>query len=132
MRRLIALLGGVLVLSLAPARPLRAWSEDAEPDPAQKDRDEEQEQPEKEKGKKKKSKGPRLEMRTHPSFRVGKWLRTDFRVKFLQDFRSFDPEFFGDEGDTTNLKKMRVGVEGYITKSFEYEVEREIRNEVSD
>lgn len=31
-----------------------------------------------------------------------------------------------------NLRKFRVGIQGYVTKSFEYEVEREIRNEVAD
>ena len=75
--------------------------------------------------------GLRFEMKTHPSIRAGSWLRVDFSVRFQQDFRSFDPEFSGDEGETSNLRKFRVGVSGYVTKSFEYTVEREIRNEIA-
>jgi phosphate-selective porin OprO/OprP len=74
----------------------------------------------------------RFEMKTHPSLRIGKWLRTDFRVKFQHDFRSFDPEVSGDEGETSNLRKFRIGIEGYVTKNFEYQIEREIRNEIAD
>jgi phosphate-selective porin OprO/OprP len=74
----------------------------------------------------------RFEFKKHPSVRMGKWFRADFRLKFQHDFRSFDPEVEGDEGETTNLRKFRVGVEGYVTKDLEYSVEREIRNEVAD
>jgi phosphate-selective porin len=73
----------------------------------------------------------RFEFTKHPAIRLGKWLRADFRLKFQHDFRSFDPEVTGDEGETSNLRKFRVGVEGYVTKSFEYSIEREIRNEVA-
>src|SRR3954452_23640137 len=75
-----------------------------------------------------KPRGLRFEMKTHPSVRVGSWLRVDFSVRFQQDFRLFDPEFSGDEGELANLRKFRVGVSGYVTRNFEYTVEREIRN----
>ena len=74
----------------------------------------------------------RLRNTTHPEIRVGNWLRTEFRVRMVQDFRAFDPEFSGDEGETSNLRGLRVGVQGQITKDFEYEVEREIRNEIGE
>ncbi len=138
-RKAVVLAAGVSGLLLLPALPLAARDEtdpdsdtaiesDPDPDPEQKDADEALEPVEKKKSKK----GVRFVMRKHPSFRVGKMFRMDFRVKFQQDLRSFDPEFTGDEGDTSNLKKMRVGVEGTVFKIFEYEVEREIRNEVAD
>jgi phosphate-selective porin len=74
----------------------------------------------------------RFEFKKHPAVRIGKWFRADFRLKMQQDFRTFDPEVATDEGEVENLRKFRVGVEGYITKSFEYRVEREIRNEIAD
>jgi phosphate-selective porin len=78
------------------------------------------------------SSGLRFEMKTHPSIRAGSWLRVDFLLRFQQDFRQFDPEFSGDEGELANLRKFRVGISGYVTKSLEYTVEREIRNEIAD
>ena len=67
-----------------------------------------------------------------PEFRLGDWLKVDFRFKLMHDFRAFDPEVSGDEGETSNLRRFRVGIQGYITKDFEFEVEREIRNEVAE
>ncbi|MCX6590985.1 MAG: porin [Acidobacteria bacterium] len=74
---------------------------------------------------------PRLELRPRPRVRLGDWIRLDFRAKFIHDFRTFDPEISGDEGDVSNLRMMRVGVEGRITPHFEFEIDREIRNEVA-
>ncbi|HEY1337884.1 MAG TPA: porin [Bryobacteraceae bacterium] len=74
----------------------------------------------------------RFEFKGRPSIRMGKWFRADFRLKMQQDFRTFDPEVGTDEGELANLRKFRVGVEGYVTKDFEYRVEREIRNEIAD
>ncbi len=74
----------------------------------------------------------RWEFKQHPTIRMGKWFRADFRLKFQHDFRVFDPEVSTDEGEVENLRKLRVGVQGYVTKNFEYEVEREIRNEVGE
>ncbi len=129
MRPITTLLGGIL-LFLLPSPSLLAWDGDAEAaadaDPAQKDQDEEKE------GKGKRSTGARFLLRRHPSFRVGRAFRMDFRVKFQHDLRTFNPALTGDEGDVANLKKMRVGIEGTVFRIFEYEVEREIRNEVAD
>jgi phosphate-selective porin OprO and OprP len=74
----------------------------------------------------------RFQMKGHPSIRAGKWLRADFLVRFQQDFRTFNPEVSTDEGEVANLRKLRVGVSGYVTRNFEYKVEREIRNEVAE
>lgn len=74
----------------------------------------------------------RLPNASQPSVRMGEWLRVDFRVRLMHDFRAFDPELSGDQGETSNLRQLRVGLRGYVTKDIEFEVEREIRNEVSE
>ena len=74
----------------------------------------------------------RFEFKDRPAIRMGKWFRMDFRLKFQHDFRTFDPEVSTDEGELSNLRKFRVGIRGYVTKNFEYEIEREIRNEIGD
>ena len=74
----------------------------------------------------------RFEFKEHPALRMGKWFRMDFRLKLQHDFRTFDPEVSTDEGDLSNLRKFSVGIRGYVTKNFEYEIEREIRNEISE
>ena len=74
----------------------------------------------------------RTEWKKHPAIRLGKWFRADFRLKVEQDFRTYDPEVSTDEGELANLRKFRVGVEGYVTKSFEYRVERELRDEIAE
>jgi phosphate-selective porin len=74
----------------------------------------------------------RFEFKRHPAIRMGKWFRMDFRLKFQHDFRSFGPEVSTDEGELSNLRKFRVGIQGYVTKDFEYEIEREIRDDISD
>ena len=74
----------------------------------------------------------RLQNTNHPSVRMGDWLRVDFRLRLMHDFRAFDPEFSGDEGETSNLRQLRVGLQGYVTKDIEFEVEREIRNEIGE
>src|SRR5262249_53380032 len=74
----------------------------------------------------------RFQFTNHPSIRAGQWFRMDLRIKFQHDFRTFDPEVSTDEGELSNLRKFRVGIQGYLTRSLEYEVERELRNEVAD
>ena len=74
----------------------------------------------------------RFQNTSHPSVRMGDWLRVDFRLRLMHDFRAFDPELSGDEGETSNLRQLRVGIQGYVTKDIEYELEREIRNEIAD
>jgi phosphate-selective porin OprO and OprP len=74
----------------------------------------------------------RFDFKNHPSIRAGSWLRVDFRLKFQHDFRTFDPEVATDEGELSNLRKFRVGVEGYVTRGLEYSIERELRNEAGE
>ena len=74
----------------------------------------------------------RLQNTSHPSVRMGDWLRVDFRLRLMHDFRAFDPELSGDEGETSNLRQLRVGLQGYVTKDIEFEVDREIRNEIGE
>jgi phosphate-selective porin len=74
----------------------------------------------------------RFQFTNHPSIRAGQWFRADLRLKFQHDFRTFSPEVSTDEGELSNLRRFRVGVEGYVTRNLEYEFERELRNEVAD
>lgn len=74
----------------------------------------------------------RLQNTNHPSVRMGDWLRVDFRLRLMHDFRAFDPELSGDQGETSSLRQLRVGLQGYVTRDIEFELEREIRNEMSD
>jgi phosphate-selective porin OprO/OprP len=76
--------------------------------------------------------GATFETWPRPTLRVGEWLRVDFRLKFQHDFRTFDPEISGDEGEVANLNSVRVGIEGDITRHFEYEIDREVRNGIAD
>jgi phosphate-selective porin OprO/OprP len=63
-----------------------------------------------------------------PSLRFGDWLRVDFRVKLQGDFQGFSPELETDEG-TFEFQRKRIGIEGNFLRHFEYEVERELREE---
>jgi phosphate-selective porin OprO/OprP len=75
----------------------------------------------------------RFVFRRYPSLRFGNWLRADFRAKIHTDFRIFDPEIHHqDDGRLFELRRMRVAVEGTAFKIFEYQVERDVRSEVSE
>ncbi len=68
----------------------------------------------------------RFVFRDNPSFRFGKILRVDFRVKSQADIRSFSPGVETDEGQF-DFQRMRFGVEGNILGELEYQVEHEFR-----
>jgi len=90
-----------------------------------------EEQQEQEEGGSRGAGGARLVFRQHPSLRIGRnFLRIDFRVKVQADHRTFDPYYLTDEGDF-ELHRVRVGIEGRFLRDFEFEVEREINNEIS-
>jgi phosphate-selective porin OprO/OprP len=61
----------------------------------------------------------------HPSLRWGKLFRIDFRAKVQNDFRTFEPDVATDEG-LYELHRARVGIEGRLLKTVEFEVEREL------
>ena len=61
----------------------------------------------------------------YPSLRWGKLLRVNFRAKLQNDFRAFEPEVATDEG-LYELHRARIGVEGRLLKTFEFELEREL------
>ncbi len=69
-----------------------------------------------------------FQFRSRPSLRFGNWLRVDFRVKVQNDHRTYDPKIATDEGDY-ELNRLRVGVEGRFLNHFEFEVEREIKEQ---
>jgi len=75
--------------------------------------------------------GFRFVFRDRPSLRAGRWLRLDFRFKTQSDVRGYDPEVFTEEG-TYELHRGRVGIEGRFLRHFEFEVEREMKEQFSD
>lgn len=72
--------------------------------------------------------GFRFVFRRYPSLRFGNVLRVDFHLKFQGDFRDNDPDL---ERPLFDLNRTRVGIEGRFLRDFEFEVEREIREEIS-
>lgn len=80
------------------------------------------------------SPGVRFRFRRYPSLRFGRWLRMDFHLKFQGDFRTFTPDLRRSEREEAglfDLRRIRIGIEGRFLRHFEYEVERELREEVS-
>lgn len=58
-----------------------------------------------------------------PSIVFGDNISVDLRGRALLEWRKFDPEI-GE--DTFNLRTLRVGLRGQLTRHFDWEVEREI------
>ena len=118
---------GVWILLLPGALlPLRAQNDSTAPD--------QQEQQEAEKAKKEKQKPPEglhLRWDRRPSIRWGDLLRVDFRFKLQNDIRGVEPEYLTEEG-LYELHRGRVGIEGHVFRHFEFEIEREIKEEISD
>ncbi|HKE86116.1 MAG TPA: porin [Vicinamibacterales bacterium] len=69
----------------------------------------------------------RLVFTNRPSLRVGDLLRVDFRLKLQGDVRTYDSAVSREDGFEMNRK--RVGIQGRFLQYFEYEVERELRDE---
>ncbi len=63
-----------------------------------------------------------------PSIMFGKDLNIELKARALLEWRTFDPEI---GQDTFHLRTLRVGLQGELTKHFEWEIEREI-HEVDD
>lgn len=63
-----------------------------------------------------------------PAIVFGKDVSVELKGRALVEWRTFDPEI-GE--DTFNLRTARVGLQGELTRHFEWEVEREI-TEVDD
>jgi phosphate-selective porin OprO and OprP len=62
-----------------------------------------------------------------PSLRFGSLFRVDVRLKLQGDFRTFDEGV--EEQDGFEMNRRRVGIQGNFLKVFEYEVERELRQD---
>jgi phosphate-selective porin OprO/OprP len=73
--------------------------------------------------------GFRFVFNNRPSFRFGNVLRVDVRIKTQADTREFDPHIDTDEG-AFDLQRVRFGLEGNFLTDFEYEIEREFRDEI--
>jgi phosphate-selective porin OprO and OprP len=62
----------------------------------------------------------------HPTVRAGKWLRIDFRARVQNDVRRSALDDTREEPDDTDIARRRVGIEGRIGGTVEYQVEYEI------
>ena len=79
-------------------------------------------------------KGLRVSWKQHPSIRYGSVFRLDFQAKLQEDAHWSYPGALGLNCSDTALPKTcawelhrnRVGIEGYVFKRIEYEVEREL------
>jgi phosphate-selective porin OprO and OprP len=66
-----------------------------------------------------------------PSLRLGKGTRVDFRVKLQWDLKSSEaPIPDNADGWGIDLSRRRVGIDGEILNLFDYQVEREIDEDV--
>lgn len=70
----------------------------------------------------------RLVWNRRPSLRIGDVLRVDFRVKLQADALAFPSELQEDR-DTFKWGRRRIGVDGTFLRHFEYQIEREFREE---
>lgn len=68
----------------------------------------------------------RMDWNPRPSIRLGQFGRIDFRLKLQGDFRSFDPEQDPDL-DGFDFHRRRVGIEGFVFRRLEFQIERELR-----
>ena len=64
-----------------------------------------------------------------PSIVLGENINIDIRGRALLDWRWFDPDV--DE-DTFDVRTIRVGLRGELTKHFDWEIEREIEEVVEE
>lgn len=64
-----------------------------------------------------------------PTIVFGEDVSLELKARGLVEWRRFDPEI-GE--DTFNLRTLRVGLAGEVTRHFEWEVEREIEHSVGD
>jgi phosphate-selective porin OprO/OprP len=74
-----------------------------------------------------KNESSRFRFTNRPSLRFGSKLRIDFRLKLQGDYRTFEETV--EEDDGFEMNRRRVGIQGTFLKSFEYEVERELRRD---
>jgi phosphate-selective porin OprO and OprP len=70
----------------------------------------------------------RFVWKEHPSLRVGKALRVDFRARVQADTRRSDAPI--EEGDSSfDIARRRIGVEGEIGRFADFQVERELNDD---
>src|SRR5262245_61246349 len=80
-----------------------------------------------------------LSFKDRPSLRIGEFAQVDFKSKWHFDFRKFSPSAINLPGvvtalpaqpDLFSLTRARFGLKGKVTKYFDYEVERDLRQEI--
>jgi len=77
-----------------------------------------------------------LSFKNRPSLRIGEFANIDFKTKWHLDFRGFDPPKWNAPARVTALPstpptfyltRARLGLKGKVTKYFDYEFERDMR-----
>ena len=80
-------------------------------------------------------------LKNRPSIRIGEFAQIDFKAKWHLDFRDFSPYALNlpaivnalpARPDIFYLSKARFGLKGHVTKYFDYEVERDQREDFGD
>ncbi|PYS15163.1 MAG: hypothetical protein DMG17_15405 [Acidobacteria bacterium] len=80
-----------------------------------------------------------LSFKNRPSLRIGEFANIDFKTKWHLDFRGFDPPKWDAPAKVTALPstpptfyvtRARLGLKGKVTKYFDYEIERDMRQTV--
>jgi phosphate-selective porin len=69
--------------------------------------------------------GLRFVMKRQPSVRIGDWLRVDFRAKVQTDLVGDSPAIDSADG-IFDPRRLRIGIEGRITRDVEFELEYEL------
>jgi phosphate-selective porin len=82
-----------------------------------------------------------FEFKNRPSIRIGEIANVDIKTKWHFDFRGFDPPKWNppavitalpETPPTFYLTRARVGLKGNVTKYFDYEIERDLRETVGN
>lgn len=77
-----------------------------------------------------------IDFKNRPSIRIGEFANVDFKAKWHFDFLGFDPPSWNPPAvvnslpatpPTFYLTRARFGLKGRLTKYFDYEVERDMR-----
>ena len=77
-----------------------------------------------------------INFKNRPSIRIGEFANVDFKAKWHFDFLGFDPPSWNPPAvvnslpatpPTFYLTRARFGLKGRLTKYFDYEVERDMR-----
>ena len=82
-----------------------------------------------------------FKFKERPSFRMGEFIRVDVKTKWHFDWLQYSPPVVNPPGTTLEpvepaptyeLTRARFGLKGKVSKYFDWEIEREMRNTFSE